>query len=646
MRANPTLPASGPSDRPAACRSVGSFRFELIPALAFVLAVCVPSSHAFLPYADRVQSRPRMLGWDSRVTNLWEGWKSRYIGADGLVAGTNAAGEPASGSRAQADALLLSLWMGDQPTFDRIWRATEDSLWDAGRGFFRRSKLESTFRGDAEMDICAAMIFASALTDSGHWNGTLVGGKSYRSRAKELIAQDLRNNVLDPSTNLVRSWAGAGGVWNPSFQSPHWIPVFKAFAVENEVTAPNWAAIYLAGHALLRAQPGSRLGMVRNVSGVAGETPGAGQGFPSAKDMGLDAIRVPFQLALAIQWHHDSLAAKWSDTVWASGGVDMTRPGLYTLEGNAGTLWNWCGDLSCGKDAAYQSFLPRSQWGSLAVAGAARSPYARAASQRIVADFEAAMTPRTGVLVSEWGDIQPLGDPALDGYAQTLGLFGALVMSGRAWNVWGDLRNPPSPRDSFLLERLTASPDTLALATTESTPTTTFSARFANPKRWTLRLVGRSSGAKYAWTDSGAVVGVTWSSKQSTGSLGPKFGAETVDAVLAFEGADTVGDPRNRTTVLLRATTSTGRAWVRPAVHARVRDASLLVQFSGAPPQGSLRLRVLDAQGRRLSEDVVTTASQGAVSMPLEGATSGVLLLEGCREVVKGACWRTVIPSP
>lgn len=617
----------------------------MIPRFPLLLVLCIGSAQAFLPYSDRMQSRPRLPSWDTRVTSLWDGWKSRYLKADGLVVGASAVGDSASSSRAQADGLLLSLWMGDQPTFDKIWRATEDSLWDAGRGFFRRSRLDSNFRGDAEMDITAALVFASALADSGYWTPTSLGGKTYRARAKEMIGSDLQNKVLDPSTKLVRSWDGAGNLtWNPSYQSPQWIPILEAFAIENGVFGMDWKSVRRASHALLVAQPGSKYGMVRNFSGIAGEEPAGVQAFPSPSDMGLDAIRVPFQIALAMQWHHDSLATAWSDTVWANGRINPVRPGLYRVSGVI--LWDWCGAPDCGATAAYQSFLPRSQWGALAVAGSARSPHARAASQRIVADFEAAMTPRPGVLVSEWGDILPLGDPALDGYAQTLGLFGALVMSGRAWNVWGDLRNPPSPRDSFLLERLTASPETLALATTGSTPSTTFSARFANPKRWTLRLVGRSSGAKYSWTDSGAVVDVTWSSKQSTGAIGPKFGAETVDAVLAFDGADTTGDPRNRATVLLRASTSTERALIRPVVHARMRDAGLLVQFSGNLPQGAIRLQLLDAQGRRLSKDVVTTAPQGAILMPLQGATSGILLLEGCRETGCGDCWRMVVPAP
>lgn len=616
----------------------------MIPRFPLLLVLCIGSAQAFLPYSDRTQSRPRLPSWDTRVTSLWDGWKSRYLKADGLVVGTSAVGDSASSSRAQADGLLLSLWMGDQPTFDKIWRATEDSLWDAGRSFFRRSRLDSNFRGDAEMGIAGALVFASALADSGYWTSTSLGGKTYRARAKEMIGSDLQNKVLDPSTKLVRSWDGAGNLtWNPSYQSPQWIPILEAFAIENGVFGTDWKSVRRAGHALLLAQPDSRFGMVRNFSGISGQIPGAGWGLPTAQDMGLDAIRVPFQLALAMQWHHDSLAAAWSDTVWANGRINPVQPGLYTVSG--GNLWGWCGASDCGTSAKYQSFLTRSQWGALAVAGSARSAHARAASQRIVADFEAAMSPRTGVLVTEWGDIQPLGDPALDGYAQTLGLFGALVMSGRAWNVWGDLRNPPSPRDSFLLEKLTASPETLALATTGSTPSTTFSARFANPKRWTLRLVGRSSGAKYSWTDSGTVVELAWSSKQSSGAFGPKFGAETVDAVLDFDGADTVGDPRNRTTVQLRATTSTGRPLVRPVVHARLRDAGVLVRFSGDFPQEVIRLRVLDARGMRLSE-VVTSAAAGAVLLPLEGAASGILLLEGCRETAGGGCWRTVVPAP
>lgn len=615
-------------------------RFPLL-----VLMLCIGSAQAFLPYSDPLQSRPRRPAWDSRVTALWEGWKSRYLGSDGIVRGTSIVGDSASSSRAQADGLLLSIWMGDQPSFDKIWRAAEDSLWDSNRGFFRRSKLDSNFRGDAEMDICAALVFASALADSGYWTGTILGGKTYRARAKDLIVQDLQGKVLDPSTKLVRSWAGAGDrTWSSSYQTPQWIPILEAFALENGVLGTDWKSFRRAGHALLIAQPGSKNGMVRNFSGAAGEEPVGVQGFPSAKDMGLDAVRVPFQLALAIQWHRDSLAMAWSDTVWSADGVDPSRPGLYILPG--GTLWKWCGEASCGKDAAYQSFLPRSQWGSLAVAGSLHSATAQSASLRIVADFDIALRARAGSLASEWSDSLPLGDPALDGYAQTLGLFGALVMSGRALNVWGDLRDPRSPRDSFLLERLTATPESLALSVTGSAPVARITARFAQPKRWILRLVGRSSGARFAMTDSGSVVDVEWGSKQSTGSLGPKFVAELVDAVLSFEGADTLGDPRNRTTILLRASTSTGPGKVRPGIQTRVKGSNLFVKFSGDHSEGSLRLRVLDVRGSRMSPPLRATPTHGSIAIPLDRAPSGILLLEGCAESRPGDCWRMVVPAP
>lgn len=612
-----------------------------------LLVLCIGSVQAFLPYSDRMQSRPRLPSWNTRVTSLWDGWKSRYLGSDGLVRGTSAEGDSSWSSRAQADGLLLSLWMGDQPTFDKIWRATEDSLWDAGRGSFRRSRIDSTFRGDAEMDITAALVFASALADSGYWTSTILGGNTYRARAKELIGNDLQGNVLDPSTKLVRSWGGAGNLtWNPSYQSPQWIPILEAFAIENGVFGMDWKSVRRASHALLQAQPASRFGMVRNFSGIAGQAPSAGWGVPTPQDMGLDAIRVPFQLALAIQWHHDSLATAWSDTVWASGGVDATRPGLYSLSGGTGTLWKWCGAQSCGQDAAYQSFLPRSQWGALAVAGSARSSYARAASQRIVADVEAAMTPRTGALVSEWGDIPPLGDPALDGYAQTLGLFGALVMSGRAWNVWGDLRNAPSPRDSFLLERLKATPETLALASTGSAPATRLQARFDRPRRWTLKLVGRSSGAKYAWGDSGEVVDVEWNSRLSSGVLGPKFMAETVDATLGFVGADTLGDARIRATIEVRASTSVLRTGAASGLQVRRQGSGWMVRFAGESRLGEVRLRIRDAHGRTLSREIAVSKSQDEAYLPLESSYSGVLLLEGCPSAGPDGCWRRVLSAP
>lgn len=429
-----------------------------------VLLSAVTSPAGLPPGVPRVSRYPAIADWDANLAPLWAGWKSRFL-AKGLVQGI----DPGSGqkrllSESQSYGLLLSVWMDDQAAFDSIWTATEATFWNPGggaTGWYRKDPGSAEFSGNADMDICGALIFASALVDSGRWTKSVVGGATYKQKAITVL-KSITRNVIDRNAGFrVNSWPGAGdAIRNPSHHMPAWYPIFQEFATLNQVpllgsdgqlwdNGANWDAAAAGAFALLEAQPNARRGMARNLSNASGGRPSVGTGVPYGSDMGFDAIRVPLRVAHAAIWYPGRFprAVAYARSVWALGGetsgVDPARPGMYSVE--AATLLNWEGV----DPYRYEPFLTRAMWGSLAVSVMDSDSASAAAAQRIGRDFGRAITGRS-YLEGEATGCEPslASSPCNDYYAQTLGLLGALVLGGRATNVWADLKHLWGPPDS------------------------------------------------------------------------------------------------------------------------------------------------------------------------------------------------------
>ncbi len=497
-------------------------------AVGAMLLGAVAASAAYLPYPEPILKYPRMPAWDDRLTPIYEGWKSRFV-KSGLVGGNDPKGNLRYISEGQSYGMLLALWFGDQAGFNAVWSATESNFWTTNwYGWLAKSDRDygsmggGNFAGDADIDIAAALIFASALVEKGHWQDFTIKGDNYKSKAKKVL-QSVIANFIDtrPGMNYrINSWPDAGdGIRNPSYHMPGWYPIFKEFAAKNGITGMDWDAAAKGCYDLFEAQPNWQKGMARNFSNGSGGSPLGGTSSPNNYDMGFDAIRVPLRIAHAALWYKHPRAITWGTNVWKNGAVKPGAPGLYTV--SSATV----------ADTDFETMMPRAMWGALAVAVQDESAESKAARDVIVPGFASAhMRGNPWFDGNDPGDTASVNAPKLNYYAQSLALLGALVMSGRAWNVWDDLMNEWVPPDTAL--KATTPLKASAASFTKGVDSMVLTATLSRAERWSLSLKGKTTGAVWSTAGSTKDIRVVWKGAKTSGTTAA-FENEEVEATLS-----------------------------------------------------------------------------------------------------------------
>ncbi|HQF54117.1 MAG TPA: glycosyl hydrolase family 8 [Fibrobacteria bacterium] len=487
-------------------------------AVGAMLLGAVAASAAYLPYPEPILKYPRMPAWDDRLAPIYQGWKSRFV-KNGLVGGrTPTSSEITYISEGQSYGMLLALWFGDQAGFNAVWEATENQFW-TGK-WYRWKSGDDGFAGDADIDICGALIFASALVDAKHWNNYTVKGNDYKAKAK-IVMQSIAANFFDNEMRI-KSWSTASIYQlNPSYHMPGWYPIFKEFGAANGVSGVDWDAATRAAYSYLKAQPNWNKGMARNFSKFDGGTANVAedQSSPNPRVMGFDAIRVPLRMAHAALWYKQPDAVAYGVNVWKAGVVKPGSPGLYDVD-NATIL-----------NTDYETMMPRAMWGALAVAVQDESAESKAARDVIVPGFASAhMRGNPWFDGNDPGDTASVNAPKANYYAQSLALLGALVMSGRAWNVWDDLMNPWVPPDTAL--KVTTPLKASAASFTKGVDSMILTATLSRAERWVLSLKGKSSGAVWTMPGSTKDIRVVWKGAKTSGTTAA-FENEEVEATLS-----------------------------------------------------------------------------------------------------------------
>jgi endo-1,4-beta-D-glucanase Y len=573
------------------------------------------ASAAFPPYTELEGKYKSFSNWDTRLPTIWTGWKSRFV-IDGLIQGNDPDGNKRPISEGQAYGMCLAVWMGDQTAFNSIWQATETSFWKSSKNWYSWiTSGDDNFAGDADIDICGALIFASALVDEGIWTNSTVGGNTYKAKAK-IVLQSIITNFIDQSNNYrINSWPGAGdGIRNPSYHMPFWYPIFKEFGAANSVSGMDWDKAANGAFDLLEAQPNSSKGMARNFSNGSGGSPsGNPTSTPNNYDMGFDAIRVPYRIGLAGIWYPSKFprAISYAKKVWANGAVDPDQPGMYQVA-NA-TLWGWT-------EHEYEEFMTRAMWGTLAASVQDSSDEGAAAFSTIKTYMSGNhVKPGLGYLSGANTDSTCESCPARNYFAQSLGLLGALAIAGRAWNIWDDLKNPWTPPDTTpkITTALTATPASIeqtASGTTAGTANTTLiTATWNRSVSWKVRFVGRTSGGTYEKTGTSSSVSFSWYSTLKA-VLGKAFTTEVVDVHMSASGFDSTKVTTFKTTVTI---TQSSSIQPRKATVASFAKGGVVLSDHLWNAGEQVRTRVLDLAGRELQSGAVST---------LEAADNGVVV--------------------
>ncbi len=597
-----------------------------------IALTCGASQAALLPYPEPVLKYPAYTNKDQRLKEIWAGFKQQFV-KNGEVQGTDPQKNPMVISEGQSYGMLMAVWMNDQATFNTIWNATESGFWNGSSGWYKWKKADANFAGDADFDICGALIFASALVDAGHW--TKPSGTNYKDKAI-VVLKSLIANFIDKGNNYrINSWPNAGdGIRNPSYHMPQWYPIFKEFAAANNITGMDWDAAAKGAFDLIEAQTNSQYGMARNFSNGSGGSPGGGTSSPNNYDMGFDAIRVPYRMGMAAIWYKKVLprAANWCNNVWKNGKVNPVKPGMYKVAD--ASLWGWGAD---GGSWEYEEILSRGMWTTAAIAVKDDNANSAAAFATLGQDFSGKHVGSSseGYLLGANSDLSDPNHPSKNYFAQALGLMGAIAIYGRAWNVWDDLKNPWTPPDTgaSITTALTPTP-----ASIEQTPvgtaataagTSKVTAALSKSVNWAVRFTGRTSGAVYSATGTGATVAVDFTSLKKSLGTTKAFGVETVDVRLIYGGVDTATNTKARATITIGKSGIAQRS-VRGEGAVRWVDGGLLLQDPAWLAGDRVQVRTLDLGGRTLqTADAVLASAAEGIHLPAKlDASVGVRVLE------------------
>ncbi|MDD5573631.1 MAG: glycosyl hydrolase family 8 [Candidatus Omnitrophica bacterium] len=251
------------------------------------------------------------------VEKTWKGYQERFIAPDGCVMRLK---ERDSVSEGQAYALLRSVWMGDKPAFDRIYRWTESHLSRSGkRGdhllawrWKDGEVVDWMPASDADIDYALALIFAARAWPSGAPEGL----EGYEQKALVVLNDILRLETYRTASGrlYLAPWilgevpAGRGRYpVNPSYYSPAHFRIFYALTDD-----PRWLELAETTYFVLDA-------LAKNLGGQAG----AGL-FPDwccvddndafevlaqkSADFGWEAVRIPLRVVLDDLWFGSAAA--------------------------------------------------------------------------------------------------------------------------------------------------------------------------------------------------------------------------------------------------------------------------------------------------------------------------------------------------
>lgn len=251
----------------------------------------------------------------------WTKWKKDIVTSDG--AGTNGlrllrpnssgAVVNSSVSEGSAYAMLISVYMNDQDSFDKFWNYTQQFLdsnglmnWYIGPD---RTVLGTGGATDADEDIAFALLMADKK-----WGGKGTLSKSYLELATaqiNLIWKYEIDHAMGDVPTPGDQGGGGGSVINISYFAPAF---YRAFGRATNQTS-NWnntvTTVYKVINATLNATNKNQSnGLVPAWSTPAGVPMGrAGTSDPTYHQ--LDSCRTPFRVAQDYCWNNEPMAADY-----------------------------------------------------------------------------------------------------------------------------------------------------------------------------------------------------------------------------------------------------------------------------------------------------------------------------------------------
>jgi endo-1,4-beta-D-glucanase Y len=205
--------------------------------------------------------------------------------------------------------MLAAVYMDDQPTFDGLWKYSQERR--NGNGFMHwkinsgGSPIEMNGATDADEDMAWALLMAEQ-----QWGGSGSVGTAYAQLARDLIDRIWQNEVDHNGGNVLKPGDMFGGAseTNPSYFAPAYYRVFA------QVTGQSgWNSVIDSSYNIINAAAHGSTGLVPAWCNSGGNATRSGQ----EATYQFDACRVPWRIAMDYCWHGEPRAKAYLDRVTA-----------------------------------------------------------------------------------------------------------------------------------------------------------------------------------------------------------------------------------------------------------------------------------------------------------------------------------------
>jgi endo-1,4-beta-D-glucanase Y len=350
---------------------------EAAPAAALPFATARPFPH-HTTYTSGVikPNNVSQSAMDSKVTSLWNSWKTTYLRTSGgqgtwvKYDNTNS-----TVSEAHGYGMVLSAYMGDQATFNSMYGYYTKHYSDNGPHLmaWKQTLSGGTMKDvegadsatDGDLDIAYSLLLAHV-----QWgDGT---GIDYLSAAKTILADILVWDVNQSHWNTnPGDWAhGSGSDDNHTRPSDFMTDHFIAFAKYDTAHTTQWNDVYGEVSKIVNYQfthGSSATGIVPDFMVLSGSNfvPVSGTYLETKHDGDFDynACRTPWRLGMSyiVDGRTDMLSAEQKTASWIRGKTGGTptnvRAGYYIKNGTNGTAYVSYDDLAFTAPMAVNAML-------------------------------------------------------------------------------------------------------------------------------------------------------------------------------------------------------------------------------------------------------------------------------------------------
>lgn len=300
------------------CHNIMSM-FRKVVGFSFIIIGL--SLAVYVWYVNSVyHAQTRIFSTYAVLSSSWEKYKLQFLNKDGRI--IDYSQNSITTSEGQSYALLRSVWIDDKPTFDLVWKWTQENLQkrpnDNLLGWRWGKNTDGTYgfitgggdvtATDADEDTALALIFASYRWGDSHYLGYAQGILTDLYKYDTDIVQG--NRYLLPG-----EWASRHDniVINPSYFAPY---AWKIFATVD--SKDDWNSLIDPSYTLLNDSGKQSINGLKGV-GIAPDwivlnRDGTFQG-PYDRGMtdnnSFDAMRTSWRIALDYQWNKDDRAKNY-----------------------------------------------------------------------------------------------------------------------------------------------------------------------------------------------------------------------------------------------------------------------------------------------------------------------------------------------